>query len=72
MWSITINNIVIDDWKNCADIQKYLDNQGIDNYVDTIGMDEKIFENYKILKNFSKINEIYNNYIINSNIKRLL
>jgi len=53
--SITINNIVIDDWKNCADIQKYLDNQGIDNYVDTIGMDEKIFENYKILKNFSKI-----------------
>lgn len=53
--SITINYIIVDDWKNCEYIQKYLDNQGIDTYVDTIGIDKELLENYKILRSFSEI-----------------
>lgn len=53
--TIIINYIVLDDWKNCAEVQKYLDIQGIGNYVDTMGIDENLLNNYNILKNFSNI-----------------
>jgi len=53
--SVTINYILVDDWKNCSKIQYYLDSQGIESYVDTISIDKKLLDNYKLINNFSNI-----------------
>lgn len=52
---MTIYHIIVDDWKNCENVRKYLNSEGIMSYVDTIGMNKEIFNNYKMVKIFSNI-----------------
>ncbi len=49
------NYILIDDWKNCVDIQKYLDNHGISNYINTSNLGDKFYSNYDTVKTISNI-----------------
>ncbi len=50
---ITVYCIIVDDWKNCQEIQQFLDIQGISSYIANI--DKSILEEYQTTKNFTNI-----------------
>lgn len=51
--TVKVNYIIVDDWKNRESVQKYLNSQGINSWVDSMAIEDKFFENYKIITNFS-------------------
>ena len=50
----TVYYILVDNWKNCAKVQKYLDSLGITSYVD-LGTSTEIVENYQKVNNLANL-----------------
>ena len=50
----TVYYILVDSWKNCDEVQEYLDNLGITSYVDW-GTSAEIVENYQKVNNLANI-----------------
>lgn len=50
----TVYYILVDRWKNCDEVQEYLDNLGITSYVDW-GTSSEIVENYQKVNNLANI-----------------
>ena len=51
---LTVYYILVDSWKNCDDVQKYLDSIGISSYVNW-GTSAEIVENYEKINNLANV-----------------